>query len=118
MTAVAERNFTLIRGSDDGSKLTLADDVAAYLQFKRKKLTAASRRGYVAALQALVDYFPPDTTINVFEGPTAAQRVLEATGNLKAAQALLGHSSSATTDAYVGWSTENLEASMRKVLNV
>lgn len=46
-TAAAER-FTLIRGGDDGSRITLADDVVVYLQYKRKRLTPASERGYVA----------------------------------------------------------------------
>lgn len=287
MTAASQPTFTLIHGSDDGSRLTLGDDVAVYLQHKRKRLTAASQRGYFAALMALVDYFTPDTTVSEFEGAagtrkietflaeqwgeqtgrtynknlsiirgffgwcadrdrlrkdptkliekakerqflrqsfsdaehdqileanpepcdwlplrllldfgirkevlgsrqaratvthlraskewvrltldaatekitrlpaerigdhgahswwyrcltragvvepgttsgtrmhsarhTSAQRVLERTGNIKDAQALLGHTSSATTDRYVGWSDSNLEASMKKVLNV
>lgn len=196
MTATVERAFTLIQGSDDGSRLTLGDDVAVYLQHKRKKLTAASRRGYIAALQTLemdmldagldaqiaaaeavaeilgsrqaratvahlraakelvrltrdaasekIVRFPdqrigehgahswwyrcltragivePGTTSGTrmhSARHTSAQRVLERTGNLKDAQALLGHTSSATTDRYVGWDTANLEASMRKVLS-
>ena len=46
---------------------------------------------------------------------TAGQRILDATGNLKAAQALLGHASIATTaDIYTDWDVERLEASLRE----
>lgn len=75
MSAVAERSFTLIRGSNDGTKLTLGDDVAAYLQFKRKKVSDKSYRGYAAALHAMVGYFPPEITIDVFEGPAGTRRI-------------------------------------------
>jgi integrase len=47
---------------------------------------------------------------------TAGQRVLDATGNLKAAQKLLGHASIQTTaDIYVDWDLEQLAATMRLV---
>ena len=40
---------------------------------------------------------------------TAGQRVLDATGNLKAAQKLLGHESIQTTgDVYTDWDVEQL----------
>ncbi len=45
---------------------------------------------------------------------TAGQRILDATGNLKAAQALLGHASISTTaDTYTDWDVERLESSLR-----
>jgi integrase len=48
---------------------------------------------------------------------TAGQRVLDATGNLKAVQKLLGHSSIQTTgDVYADWDIEALTASMVRVL--
>jgi integrase/recombinase XerC len=48
---------------------------------------------------------------------TAGQRVLDATGNLKAVQALLGHASIQTTgDTYVGWADEQLLASIALTL--
>jgi integrase len=48
---------------------------------------------------------------------TAGQRVLDKTGNLKAAQMLLGHADIGTTAAhYVGWDDDQLEATMRDVL--
>lgn len=40
---------------------------------------------------------------------TAAQRMLEATGNVKSVQALLCHANIAVTDAYIGWDSEKLE---------
>ena len=44
---------------------------------------------------------------------TAGQRVLDATGNLKAVQALLGHASISTTaDTYTDWDVQQLEASL------
>jgi site-specific recombinase XerC len=47
---------------------------------------------------------------------TAGQRVLDATGNLKAVQKLLGHSSIQTTgDVYADWDVEQLASSMREV---
>ena len=48
---------------------------------------------------------------------TAGQRVLDATGNLKAVQKLLGHSSIQTTgDVYADWDVEQLAATMADVL--
>jgi hypothetical protein len=48
---------------------------------------------------------------------TAGQRVLDATGNLKATQKLLGHASIATTgDAYADWDIDQLAETMRLVL--
>lgn len=48
---------------------------------------------------------------------SAGQRLLDATGNLKAVQQLLGHSSIATTgDIYVGWDEEQLTASLMAAL--
>jgi site-specific recombinase XerC len=48
---------------------------------------------------------------------TAGQRVLDKTGNLKAAQRLLGHSSIATTgDQYVDWDLDQLAETMRTVV--
>lgn len=50
---------------------------------------------------------------------TAGQRVLDATGNLKAVQELLGHASIQTTgDVYSGWSDAQLYATMAHVLGV
>lgn len=44
---------------------------------------------------------------------TAGQRVLDATGNLKAVQKLLGHASISTTaDTYTDWDVQQLEASL------
>ena len=44
---------------------------------------------------------------------SAGQRVLDATGNLKAVQALLGHASISTTaDTYTDWDVQQLEASL------
>ena len=44
---------------------------------------------------------------------TAGQRVLGATGNLKAVQALLGHASISTTaDTYTDWDVQQLESSL------
>jgi site-specific recombinase XerC len=44
---------------------------------------------------------------------TAGQRVLDATGNLKAVQALLGHASISTTaDTYTNWDVQQLESSL------
>jgi site-specific recombinase XerC len=49
---------------------------------------------------------------------TAGQRVLDKTGNLKAAQRLLGHSSIQTTaDVYTDWDIDQLEQTMREVLD-
>jgi site-specific recombinase XerC len=49
---------------------------------------------------------------------SAGQRVLDKTGNLKATQALLCHANIGTTgDNYVGWETEQLEGTMREVLD-
>lgn len=46
---------------------------------------------------------------------TAGQRVLDATGNLRAVQALLGHASITTTaDTYTDWDVRQLEASLRE----
>ena len=48
---------------------------------------------------------------------TAGQRVLDVTGNLKAAQKLLGHSSiQATGDVYADWDIDQLAETMRAVL--
>ena len=48
---------------------------------------------------------------------TAIQRVLDKTGNLKAAQVLAGHATVGTTgDIYSGWETAQLEGTMREVL--
>lgn len=48
---------------------------------------------------------------------TAGQRILDATGNLKAAQALLRHTSISTTaDTYTDWDVERLESSLRQTL--
>ena len=48
---------------------------------------------------------------------TAGQRVLDATGNLKAVQKLLGHASISTTgDVYADWDIDQLAATMAKVL--
>ena len=48
---------------------------------------------------------------------TAGQRVLDVTGNLKAAQKLLGHSSIQTTgDVYADWDIDQLADTMRAVL--
>jgi integrase/recombinase XerC len=48
---------------------------------------------------------------------TAGQRVLDATGNLKAVQKLLGHASIQTTaDIYTDWDIEQLAETMRDVL--
>ena len=45
---------------------------------------------------------------------TAGQRVLDATGNLKAAQKLLGHASIQTTgDVYADWDIDQLADTMR-----
>jgi site-specific recombinase XerC len=47
---------------------------------------------------------------------TAGQHVLDETGNLKAVQKLLGHSSITTTaDIYTDWDIDQLEATMRQV---
>ena len=44
---------------------------------------------------------------------TAGQRLLDATGNLKAVQKLLGHTSIQTTDdVYIDWDVEQLAASL------
>lgn len=49
---------------------------------------------------------------------SAGQRLLDHTGNLKAVQQLLGHSSIATTgDIYVGWDEEQLAASLQTALD-
>jgi site-specific recombinase XerC len=49
---------------------------------------------------------------------SAGQRVLDATGNLRAVQKLLGHSSIATTgDAYADWDLDQLAATMAHVLD-
>jgi site-specific recombinase XerC len=46
---------------------------------------------------------------------TAGQRVLDAASNLKAVQALLGHSSISTTaDIYTDWDVQQLEGSLRQ----
>jgi len=48
---------------------------------------------------------------------TAGQRVLDRTGNLKAVQKLLGHSSIQTTaDAYTDWDLDQLAATMADIL--
>lgn len=47
---------------------------------------------------------------------TSAQRVLDATGNIKAAQKLLGHKSSATTETYTEFSDDQLGDTMGTVL--
>ena len=48
---------------------------------------------------------------------TAGQRVLDATGNLKAVQKLLGHASIQTTgDVYADWDIDQLAETMRPVL--
>jgi integrase len=49
---------------------------------------------------------------------TAGQRVLDATGNLKAAQKLLGHASISTTgDIYTDWDIDQLAETMREVVD-
>jgi integrase len=49
---------------------------------------------------------------------TAGQRVLDATGNLKAVQKLLGHSSIQTTgDIYADWDIDALTRTMAQVLS-
>jgi site-specific recombinase XerC len=49
---------------------------------------------------------------------TAGQRVLDKTGNLKATQKLLGHSSIQTTgDEYVDWDIDQLAETMRQVVD-
>ena len=49
---------------------------------------------------------------------TAGQRVLDASGNLKAVQKLLGHSSISTTgDIYADWDIDQLAATMSDVLS-
>lgn len=49
---------------------------------------------------------------------TAGQRVLDATGNLKAVQKLLGHASIQTTgDIYADWDIDQLAATMADVLD-
>jgi integrase len=49
---------------------------------------------------------------------TAGQRVLDATGNLKAAQKLLGHASIQTTgDIYTDWDEDALIRTMVQVLS-
>ena len=49
---------------------------------------------------------------------TAGQRVLDATGNLKAVQKLLGHSSIQTTgDIYADWDVNQLAQTMAQVLS-
>jgi site-specific recombinase XerC len=48
---------------------------------------------------------------------TAGQRVLDATGNLKAVQKLLGHSSIQTTgDIYADWHIDQLARTLADVL--
>jgi site-specific recombinase XerC len=48
---------------------------------------------------------------------TAGQRVLDRTGNLKAVQKLLGHSSIQTAaDVYADWDIDQLTATMAEVL--
>ncbi|MCW3033550.1 MAG: Phage integrase family, partial [Solirubrobacterales bacterium] len=48
---------------------------------------------------------------------SAGQKLLDHTGNLKAVQQLLGHSSITTTgDIYVGWDEEALTASLESML--
>ncbi len=48
---------------------------------------------------------------------TAGQSVLDHTGNLKAVQKLLGHSSITTTgDIYTDWDIDQLEETMRVVV--
>jgi site-specific recombinase XerC len=48
---------------------------------------------------------------------SAGQRVLDKTGNLKAVQRLLGHSSIQTTgDIYADWDIDQLTATMAQVL--
>jgi integrase len=48
---------------------------------------------------------------------TAGQRLLDATGNLKAVQKLLGHSSIQTTgDVYADWDDAQLAQSLADVL--
>jgi site-specific recombinase XerC len=49
---------------------------------------------------------------------TAGQRVLDATGNLKAVQKPLGHASIQTTgDVYADWDIDQLAATMARVLS-
>jgi site-specific recombinase XerC len=49
---------------------------------------------------------------------TAGQRVLDAAGNLKAVQKLLGHASIQTTgDIYADWDIDQLAATLADVLN-
>ena len=49
---------------------------------------------------------------------TAGQRVLDATGNLKAVQKLLGHESISTTgDVYTDWDVEQLAESLLEAIH-
>jgi site-specific recombinase XerC len=49
---------------------------------------------------------------------TAGQRILDATGNLKAVQKLLGHSSIQTTgDVYADWDIDQLATTLADVLD-
>ena len=49
---------------------------------------------------------------------TAGQRVLDATGNLKAVQRLLGHTSIQTTgDVYADWDIDQLAVTLAQVLS-
>jgi integrase len=48
---------------------------------------------------------------------TAGQRLLDATGNIKAVQRLMGHKSAMTTlDTYLDWDVDQLAASLERVL--
>ena len=50
-------------------------------------------------------------------GQAPGQAVLDKTGNLKAVQKLLGHSSITTTgDIYTDWDIDQLEQTMREVV--
>jgi site-specific recombinase XerC len=48
---------------------------------------------------------------------TAGQRVLDAAGNLKAVQKLLGHSSITTGDVYADWDIDPLASTLADMLS-
>jgi hypothetical protein len=74
----------------------------------------------VVPLPATAGIVPPGTTSGERmhkSRHTAGQRVLDATGNLKAVQKLLGHASIQTTgDIYADWDIDQLAATMADVL--
>lgn len=60
----------------DQDVTSLGLEVAEYLRFKSKRLTAASERGYRACLRELVTYFPT-SVIDDFEPPDGTRMVEE-----------------------------------------